>query len=333
MVSPKLIDYIQQQVAAGVSKEEISKSLIAAGWQVSDVNEALNSTTMPSPSAPPPNTGSNQAGNRQKFVRLLLLVLVALLLAIGAYVYTQTKQGNQPVSSGIAAYATSTTETTTVPAKIPNNSDKPTITADRTNVTFGDTVTFTLNKYPANAARFEFSFNCSADLSGKWIGICNESASYYPDNQSTTTRQKMIYAEVLLPQTATAELKAYDKYNNSLGKSTISLIIEPNASHLDRVIKTDVLSTYAGAELRWYGNNSYTGVCNDTNVVPLIKELKSISNSVVCKDSAAAWALSAQMKSNPSQYFCMYGPQTATVPVNDINGVMRNSAITTTSCR
>lgn len=73
MVSPQLLDYVRQQQAAGVPKEEIAKSLIASGWQVSDINEALSpnpTTTQPLP-APLPSAGSmtetsHQTGNSQK---------------------------------------------------------------------------------------------------------------------------------------------------------------------------------------------------------------------------------------------------------------------------
>lgn len=107
-------------------------------------------------------------------------------------------------------------------------------------------------------------------------------------------------------------------------------------SFLDEEIRVDVLSIYSRADLHYVNNellhnkNGYTDVCNDVNVAPLIKELKNISNSVVCKDSAAAYAVSAQMKSDFSQYICIYGPMYS---ADDIEGVVRNSPISTTSCR
>ncbi len=74
MVSPQLLEYIRQQQAAGVAKEEIMKSLIAAGWQVSDVNEALGLTVAQPPapvlppSAAPTTVAPGQAENSQKLV-------------------------------------------------------------------------------------------------------------------------------------------------------------------------------------------------------------------------------------------------------------------------
>ena len=48
MISSQLLDYVRQQLGAGVSKEEIVKSLITNGWQVSDINEAFASIANPS---------------------------------------------------------------------------------------------------------------------------------------------------------------------------------------------------------------------------------------------------------------------------------------------
>ncbi len=55
MISTQILDYIRQQLVAGISKEEISKSLIASGWQVSDINEAFASLAGRQPPAPSPN--------------------------------------------------------------------------------------------------------------------------------------------------------------------------------------------------------------------------------------------------------------------------------------
>ena len=48
MVSLQLLDYVRQHLTAGVSKEDIAKSLIASGWQVGDINEAFASIANPS---------------------------------------------------------------------------------------------------------------------------------------------------------------------------------------------------------------------------------------------------------------------------------------------
>lgn len=59
MINPQLLDYIRQQFAGGVSKEDTIKSLIANGWQVPDINEAFAIIEMvPSSPVPPTPTPS-----------------------------------------------------------------------------------------------------------------------------------------------------------------------------------------------------------------------------------------------------------------------------------
>ncbi len=54
MVDPQLMDYVRQQVAAGVPREEISKTLIATGWKEGDVQEAFaNVSTYTQPQVSP----------------------------------------------------------------------------------------------------------------------------------------------------------------------------------------------------------------------------------------------------------------------------------------
>ncbi len=86
MINQQLLDYVRQQLAAGVSKEEISKSLIAAGWQASDVNEVLNQITAQHSSAPLSKTNpipTQIPVNVRRFERLMYIAL-SLGLAMSA---------------------------------------------------------------------------------------------------------------------------------------------------------------------------------------------------------------------------------------------------------
>jgi len=50
-----MLDYIKQQLSLNISKEEIKKSLIVNGWEVSDIEEGFNAvTSSPSPVSPIP---------------------------------------------------------------------------------------------------------------------------------------------------------------------------------------------------------------------------------------------------------------------------------------
>lgn len=88
-VSPgSLFDYIKQQLKQGTGKEEIKNSLLAKGWQVSDVEKAFNAIIAQAQATTPivtaEQTGPTLSG---KFVEWLkedwLLKLGALLLIIG----------------------------------------------------------------------------------------------------------------------------------------------------------------------------------------------------------------------------------------------------------
>ena len=50
MINQQLLDYVKQQTSqAGVSREEIKKALITAGWQVADIDEALAASSSAQP--------------------------------------------------------------------------------------------------------------------------------------------------------------------------------------------------------------------------------------------------------------------------------------------
>lgn len=59
MVTPQLVEYVQRQLAQGVSKEVTINVLVTNGWQKNDVDEAFNSIS--SPLAAPQNLPLNQS--------------------------------------------------------------------------------------------------------------------------------------------------------------------------------------------------------------------------------------------------------------------------------
>lgn len=86
--SGSFLDYIKQQLKQGTDKEEIKKSLLANGWQVSDIEKIFNTIITQAqaitPIATPEQTGPTLS---EKFVEWLkedwLLKLGALFLLIG----------------------------------------------------------------------------------------------------------------------------------------------------------------------------------------------------------------------------------------------------------
>lgn len=81
----------------------------------------------------------------------------------------------------------------------------------------------------------------------------------------------------------------------------------------DAAIKSSLNNSRAQAELYYDANsNSYLNVCTSAGVngVKGIADMKAGATSagsaaVVCNDAAGAWAMSAQMKSNTSTYYCV----------------------------
>jgi prepilin-type N-terminal cleavage/methylation domain-containing protein len=102
----------------------------------------------------------------------------------------------------------------------------------------------------------------------------------------------------------------------------------------DAAIKSSVNNARAQAELFYDANgNSYYGVCTNTTGVNGVKGIVDMKNGaqsalggttgVACQDSQTAWAMSAQLKTNSSQYYCVDSTGTSTT---------RSAAISTTNC-
>lgn len=90
MVNPQLLDYIRQQLAAGVSKEEIIRALTAIGWHESDINDGFSTigpqTVSPqiqkAPTTPAQSTVSTNSSLHEKKRWLVILTTVAVLLFV-----------------------------------------------------------------------------------------------------------------------------------------------------------------------------------------------------------------------------------------------------------
>ena len=104
MASAQLIAYFREQLAAGISKEDIAKVLYAQGWQSSDVDEAFAavgniSTLSPAPplssvpgtlSSTEPNVVSNGSASVRRFPFTIAILCVSLLVGGGvAFAYFQ----------------------------------------------------------------------------------------------------------------------------------------------------------------------------------------------------------------------------------------------------
>jgi len=113
MINQQLLDYIKQQSSQGVSKEQIKSSLLASGWQTSDIEEVFNSiaTTEQSAIIPPASSSSQPFSTfspqpQKKFNKALLasiLIIGALVIGGGAFAYFYYFQSPEKVVQRMTA--------------------------------------------------------------------------------------------------------------------------------------------------------------------------------------------------------------------------------------
>lgn len=103
MVNQQLLDYIKQQLQQGTSKEAISSNLLTQGWQVSDIEQAFNLTTLPNQSNPigsttsqPFSTFSQQQPRGSNKTLLVVFSAIGVLMiggvAFGYFYYLQSPE-------------------------------------------------------------------------------------------------------------------------------------------------------------------------------------------------------------------------------------------------
>jgi len=91
MVTPQLLEYIKSQQQNGFSRQDITQSLAAQGWQTEDINTAFNQTQSPQAQAPTPqtmvtNNASKKSGSSKKII-IFALLGVLLLAGVAAATY------------------------------------------------------------------------------------------------------------------------------------------------------------------------------------------------------------------------------------------------------
>lgn len=95
MINQQLVDFIKQQLQAGLTKEKISSDLLANGWNSQDIEEGFTATNVPT--LIPPSTPISSYGDRNTYVtsvkpkthygKKILIILIILLLVGGASAY------------------------------------------------------------------------------------------------------------------------------------------------------------------------------------------------------------------------------------------------------
>ncbi len=99
-----------------------------------------------------------------------------------------------------------------------------------------------------------------------------------------------------------------------LSQVVLASVNSARAKAVDAKIKATLANSRAQAENYHDSNgNVYSGVCTDgTGVLNMKTGAAEQSASVTCNDSADAWAMSAQLKSDITQYWCVDSTGTST---------------------
>ncbi len=130
-------------------------------------------------------------------------------------------------------------------------------------------------------------------------------------------------------QIVTIVSKTFDSSGTLLNQSSLPIAVQWNTDTAIFYLLDSVRPQSAQYEYV-HQQGGFTDFCtspdpaSEGGILSMVNELKKLSGSVVCKDSQTTWAISAQLKSDPSKYLCVDGPETV---------VTRGSAITTTSCK
>jgi len=106
MVNQELIDYINQQLAAGETKETISNTLRNHGWETSAIKESFRSIQASDVSAAPENDSAQPStppgeqkpkSRASKLAIAIIFLIVAFVISGGVFAYFYTQQSPEEV--------------------------------------------------------------------------------------------------------------------------------------------------------------------------------------------------------------------------------------------
>jgi cytoskeletal protein RodZ len=121
MPNEQIQSYIQENLNAGVSKEDVKKNLLASGWQETDIEAAFAAWGAPTATTPMATT-TPQPRSWKKNLWVSIAVVI-ILLGIGIvwfFLKSQTPPATIPTATtNNVASSTTTTTTTTAPAVKP----------------------------------------------------------------------------------------------------------------------------------------------------------------------------------------------------------------------
>lgn len=107
MLNEQLQNYIQESIAAGAGREDIKRSLLAAGWQASDIEEAFGAPETPVV-IPVPATPPMEPKEHGKFVWIIAAAIFIILIGVGAYLFFAKPRASAPAGQPASARSSST---------------------------------------------------------------------------------------------------------------------------------------------------------------------------------------------------------------------------------
>jgi hypothetical protein len=111
MPNEQLQNYIQESIKAGGNKEDIKKSLIAAGWQEPDIEEVFRILEAPI-AMPVPAAQSPEPKKHGRLVWIIVAIVLVIVIGIGAYLFFAKPRVSAPVKSAQTQNQTQSSSTT-----------------------------------------------------------------------------------------------------------------------------------------------------------------------------------------------------------------------------
>ncbi len=319
MYNEEILKYIKDCLTQNYTKDQIEQSLVQAGWKNSQIEEAFLSvqnnvastqTTRLQETISGDNRHISKKTNTQDAVSKSILpkmIIISAFTIVVAMVVAVTFLTENKI-----------TERTLI--QTPKNSES---------------LTF---KVPVKTTQWIMRANCPVGVSGL-IMIDNEQSidcntdivldKYISKTQKVGQRlliNSKFINRTYSDQTVKVLSKAFNSKGILLAEEVFSIILK---AEVDTVIKNIITLARYSAEIYYQKNGkSYVGACvdikntqtgmDDDNTI-----VTDLSSVVVCKDSSTAWAMSAQLRDSPDQYYC-----------SDSTGVIivRSSSITVVGC-
>ena len=190
MITQELVEFIKTNLQTGVTREQITNTLVSNGWSATDVNEAFLHTAPQGVPVPPMQTVQSMMPanhSKRKILITLLVILVIILIFGGVYIYNNYSKMYQIVVSQ--------------PVTDSSNELQPTGAAAANASTSQNQ-----NSTPAVPANAQTQVNSSSNLSQSYSQPEGSFSFKYPASWKLTTTPTRTSGSVTVPSSAVAQI-------------------------------------------------------------------------------------------------------------------------------